>query len=294
MPLYVGRFAPSPTGDLHLGTLTAAVAGFIHARQSGGVWLLRVEDIDPPREVQGSGDRILRALEALGLEWDGEVHYQRSRLEAQLAVARELVARGAAYHCACSRRQITLSTGDTRYPGTCRDRSLPAGDTAIRLRVGGESVGFTDRIQGRVRRDIEASDGDFVIVRRDGLPAYHLAVVLDDAWQGVTDIVRGADLLDSTPLHIELQRTLGLPAPVYWHIPIITDEAGEKLSKSTGAAAIDPARPELAAAAALGLLGLAIPAELDGAPPSELWQFAMRRWRIDALAARPGPIAVAQ
>lgn len=293
MPPYVGRFAPSPTGDLHLGTLTAAVAGFIHARQSGGAWLVRIEDIDPPREVPGSANRILHALEALELEWDGDVHYQKTRLEAHLAVARELVAGHAAYHCDCSRRQIRLLTGDTRYPGTCRDRALPAGDTAIRLRVGKEPVAFTDGIQGRVTRDIEARDGDFVIVRRDGLAAYHLAVVLDDAWQGVTDIVRGADLLDSTPLHRCVQRTLGLQTPRYWHIPVITNATGEKLSKSAGAAALDASRPGRAAAGALALLGLEIPRELEGAPPRELWQFAVGHWRIDALAARPGPIAFA-
>ena len=293
MPRYVGRFAPSPTGDLHLGTLTAAAAGFIHARQSGGAWLVRIENIDPPREVPGSADRILRALEALELEWDGEVHYQKTRLEAHLAVARELVARNAAYHCDCSRRQIRLLTGDTRYPGTCRNRALLAGDTAIRLRIGKEPVAFADGIQGRVVRDIEARDGDFVIVRRDGLAAYHLAVVLDDAWQGVTDVVRGADLLDSTPLHLCVQRTLGLQTPNYWHIPVITDATGEKLSKSAGAAALDASRPGRAAAGALALLGLDVPRELEGSPPRELWQFAVAHWRIDTLAARPGPIAFA-
>jgi len=293
MSSYAGRFAPSPTGDLHLGTLTAAVAGFLHARQSGGAWLVRIEDIDPPREVPGSADRILRALEALDLEWDGEVLYQRTRVDAHLAIARELVARDAAYHCDCSRQQVRELTGGARYPGTCRSRSLAPGDTAIRLRLDAEPVAFADGIQGRIERDIEACDGDFVIFRRDGLPAYHLAVVLDDAWQGITDVVRGADLIASTPLHIALQQRLGLATPSYRHIPTITDASGQKLSKSSGAAAVDTTRPGRSATAALGLLGLDVPGELAGAPPWELWRFALERWRIDALAARPGPIAIA-
>ena len=287
---YVGRFAPSPTGRLHLGTLVAAVASYLHARQSAGEWLVRIEDIDPPREVAGAADAILDTLEALELEWDRGVRYQSARLDDYLDQARSLVARGAAYHCGCSRQQIRALTGGTRYPGTCRDRGLAAGDTAIRLRVDGGPVGFRDRVQGPVERDIEGADGDFVIVRRGGLPAYHLAVVLDDAGQGITDVVRGADLIDSTPLHLYLQRRLGLAAPRYWHIPLVTDGRGLKLSKSARAAAIDPKRPERAAARALSLLGLTPPAALAGAPPRELWDFAKDRFDILSLAGRPGAV----
>lgn len=289
---YVGRFAPSPTGQLHLGTLTAAVASYLHARQSKGTWLVRVENIDPPREVAGSASAILESLEALDLEWDGEVLYQSTRLTTHLEAAGKLVADEAAYYCDCSRQQIRSLTGSARYPGTCRQRSVPPGDAAIRLRVGDVPVAFTDGIQGEIERDIEACDGDFVIVRRDGLPAYHLAVVLDDAWQGVTDVVRGADLVDSTPLHIHLQRVLGLHTPRYWHIPLITDAAGQKLSKSAGAAAIDRKAPEQAAAAALALLGLTVPTELKGARPRVLWDWASDHWRLESLAARPGPIVL--
>lgn len=287
---YVGRFAPSPTGDLHLGTLTAAVVSYLHARKSRGRWLVRIDDIDPPREVPGSADSILRALEALELPWDGDVLYQSTRLDTHLSIARELVAAGAAYYCDCSRQQIRTLTGRSRYPGTCRDRRVAPGDAAIRMLTGPKPVGFEDGIRGPVSRSIEALDGDFVLVRRDGLPAYHLAVVLDDAWQGITDVVRGADLLDSTPLHIWLQHQLGLATPNYWHLPLITNPHGEKLSKSAGAAAIDAAEPRRTAAAVLGLLGIEIPGELEGANPAALWDWAGQHWDITDLTGRAGPI----
>jgi glutamyl-Q tRNA(Asp) synthetase len=269
---------------LHLGTLTAAVASYLHAKQANGSWLVRIEDIDPPREVPGSAESILRSLESLGLEWDGEVLYQSDRIDSYLAIARDLVADGRAFYCMCSRQDIRDATGGTRYPGTCRDKCLTPGDTAIRLRVDAEPIVFWDHLHGQVKTDIQATDGDFVIVRRDGLPAYHLAVVSDDAEQGVTNIVRGADLLDSTARHVFLQRCLGLPTPNYWHIPLITDASGEKLSKSTGATPIDRERPERAAAAALENLGLTVPANLAGAPPNTLWQWAEQCWRIEKLS----------
>lgn len=284
---YIGRFAPSPTGLLHLGTLTAAVASFLHARQMGGAWLVRIEDIDPPREIPGSAASILKSLEALDLEWDGDVLFQSARINHHLSRANELVAAGQAYYCGCSRQEIRALTGGTRYPGTCRHRALAAGDTAIRLRTDVGAVGFVDRLRGEIRRNIETLDGDFVIVRRDGLPAYHLAVVVDDAEQRITDVVRGADLQDSTPLHILLQRHLGLPTPDYWHIPLITDAAGEKLSKRTGATPVDTANPAQTAARVLALLGLDLPAELNGAPPRTMWHWAEQHWRIEALAERP-------
>lgn len=292
-PEYVGRFAPSPTGDLHLGSLAAAAASFLHARQAGGKWLVRIEDIDPPREVPGSSESILRALEALGLEWDGTVRRQRSRFPAFLAQADALFADGAAYYCSCSRQQISALSPDDRYPGTCRDRGLTAANAALRLRVPDGDTAFVDGLRGIVTRRIAESEGDFIIVRRDGLPAYHLAVVVDDADQGVTDIVRGADLLDSTPLHICLQRRLRLPTPRYWHIPLITNPAGEKLSKGTGAAAVDTARPSESVARILGLLGLETPHELGGASPRELWRWAERHWTIDRLGGDTRTITVA-
>jgi glutamyl-Q tRNA(Asp) synthetase len=283
---YVGRFAPSPTGSLHLGTLTAAVAGFLHARQRDGSWLVRIEDVDPPREVPGSAASILKSLEAMDLEWDGAVLFQSSRIDEYRARALELVTSGQAYYCSCSRQDIRALTGGSRYPGTCRRRQLTAGDTAIRLRTDVGAVEFVDRLQGGIQRDIDAADGDFVIVRRDGLPAYHLAVVVVDAEQQITDIVRGADLLDSTPLHILLQRRLAVPTPNYWHVPLITDSSGEKLSKRTGAPPIDTQNAAQTAAAVLRLLGLTLPADLEGARPKTLWHWAEQNWRIDSLVGR--------
>jgi glutamyl-Q tRNA(Asp) synthetase len=271
---------------LHLGTLTAAVASYLHARQANGSWLIRIEDIDPPREIAGSADSILKALTALELEWDGEVLYQSTRLRSYLECAADLVAAGQAYYCRCSRRDIRAKTGSAIYPGTCRSRSLPPGDAAIRLRTGSDPVRFVDGVQGAVERDIENSDGDFVLIRRDGLPAYHLAAVLDDADQKITDVVRGADLLASTPLHIYLQRCLGLPTPNYWHVPVIRDAAGEKLSKRAGARPIDLSQPAVAAAQALEYLGLRLPEDMRGAQPAALWQWAKPRWKIRDLTGK--------
>jgi glutamyl-Q tRNA(Asp) synthetase len=283
---YVGRFAPSPTGDLHAGTLCAAVASFLHARQAQGRWLVRIEDIDPPREVQGSASRILRTLEQLDLEWDGEVIYQSERLEAYREAADRLLTRGLAYYCRCSRAQIRQLTGGRRYPGTCRNRALGSGDAAVRLRVKPGNTTFRDRIQGELEYDVDATDGDFVIFRRDGLPAYHLAVVVDDAWQAVTDVVRGADLLSSTPLHIQLQTALGLASPRYSHIPVITSATGEKLSKSAGAAALNLRNAGFEATRALKTLGLTLPDDLRGARPATQWQWAIRNFSPENLSLR--------
>jgi len=209
--------------------------------------------------------------------------FQSTRIDAYLTQAQQLVSAGQAYYCSCSRQDIRALTGGTRYPGTCRNRSLAAGDTAIRLRTDVGAVRFVDRLQGEIQRPIETIDGDFVIVRRDGLPAYHLAVVVDDAEQEITDIVRGADLLDSTPLHILLQQRLGFATPAYWHIPLITDAAGEKLSKRSGAPPVGTANPAESAADVLKRLGLNLPAELNGARPKTLWQWAEQHWQIETL-----------
>jgi glutamyl-Q tRNA(Asp) synthetase len=289
---YVGRFAPSPTGNLHIGTLAAAAASYLHARQAGGLWLVRIEDIDPPREVAGSADGILRTLEALDLQWDRAVRYQRSRIDAYLAPARELFRQRAAFYCHCSRQQIRALSQGNRYPGTCRDKALGADDAALRLLVPDVETTFVDGLRGSIARRLSEAEGDFVIVRRDGLPAYHLAVVIDDADQGVTDVVRGVDLLECTPLHIYLQRQLGVPTPRYWHIPLLTNRAGEKLSKGTGAEAIDSRRPARSALRLLQLFGLNPPRELAEARPRELWQWAEHHWTIDQLAGHPGSITV--
>src|SRR5438128_2072886 len=241
--MYAGRFAPSPTGPLHLGSLIAALASWLDARAAGGQWLVRIEDLDRPRSVPGAADEILRALEGLGLHWDGEVVYQ-SRRDALYSAALDKL-RAHTYWCSCTRREIADSSlalatdGAHIYPGTCRSRKAPEG-RALRIRTDKEVIRFRDRLQGAQSQVLERDIGDFVLYRADGLFAYQLAVVVDDKAQGVTDVVRGADLLDSTPRQIHLQRLLGLPTPRYLHVPIAVDAAGEKLAKQTGAGAIAP------------------------------------------------------
>ncbi len=284
---YVGRFAPSPTGALHLGSLATAVASFLHARQARGEWLVRIEDIDPPREVAGAADGILRTLEQLELEWDRSILYQSSRLAAYDAAASKLLSDGSAFRCRCSRSEIRAANENesARYPGTCRDRHLAPGDAAVRVRVDPGRVTFDDGLQGRIESDLASTLGDYVVIRRDGLPAYHLAVVLDDAEQGVTTVVRGIDLLDSTAAHVHLQRVLGLTTPQYYHVPVVVNEQKQKLSKQTGAAAAD-AGDSRTAATVLELLGVPVPHDLAAERPGLLWQWALERWTIDSLRAK--------
>lgn len=227
---YIGRFAPTPSGHLHFGSLVAALASYLDARAVGGRWLLRMEDLDPPREEPGAQAAILKALESYGFEWDGEMVRQSERHDAYDQVINRLFSQGLAYACTCSRKQLEAYQGI--YPGLCRNAGHSTEDAAIRLRVPELEYHFTDRVQGEFRQHLGREVGDFVIRRRDGLYAYQLAVVLDDAWQGVTDIVRGADLLDSTPRQLYLQELLGLPQPRYLHVPLITQPDGHKLGKS--------------------------------------------------------------
>jgi glutamyl-Q tRNA(Asp) synthetase len=281
---YVGRFAPSPTGPLHLGSLATAVASFLHARQARGEWLVRIEDIDPPREAPGAADDILRTLEWLGLEWDRSVVYQSSRWTEYREAAELLLRNGLAFRCDCTRSALRSANeaAPGRYPGTCRTRGLTGSDTAIRVLVPEPSeISFADRLQGIHVNRLDLTTGDYIVMRRDGLPAYHLAVVLDDAADGVTSIVRGVDLLSSTAPHVHLQRTLGLPEPTYWHLPVVVNAEGVKLSKQTGAAPV--ARSAATAAEVLGLLGLVVPPELRAESPRTLWSWAQQEWRIDSL-----------
>lgn len=261
---YTGRFAPSPTGPLHFGSLVAAVASWCDARAASGRWLLRIEDLDAPREAPGAAQAILAALAGFGLAWDGDVMVQSARTEAYLEALARLGEY--TYPCACTRREIADSAlagpyGAAVYPGTCR-RGLAPGRAArtVRIRVDDETVAFDDLVQGRVVQQLATDVGDFVLLRGDGIIAYQLAVVVDDAAQGVTHVVRGADLLDSTPRQICLQRRLGLPEPVYLHVPVATNAAGEKLSKQTLATAVDAADPVPALRAALAFLGQPAPA----------------------------------
>jgi glutamyl-Q tRNA(Asp) synthetase len=271
-----GRFAPSPSGPLHFGSLVAALASWLDARAAGSRWLVRIEDLDTPRVKHGAADEILRALDRLGLYWDGEVIFQSARAalyERALARLRD------SYLCGCSRQEIadsavSLATdGAQVYPGTCR-AGMPAGKTgrALRVRVAG-TVSFDDRVQGPVMQDLAREVGDFVLRRGDGQFAYQLAVVVDDADQGVTDVVRGADLLESTPRQIYLQRLLGLPTPRYLHVPIALDAQGAKLSKQTDARGIDPD-------------GLQRALRFLGQPPSSTLDAALRLWDPALIPAR--------
>lgn len=278
---YIGRFAPSPTGPLHIGSLLTAVASFLHARQAGGEWLVRIEDIDPPREVPGAATTILKTLEQLGLTWDRHVLYQSTRFDAYRSIAERLLADSLSYRCSCTRAELGQLTKSLQspapYPGLCRDKRAHVRATAVRVRADCPPIRFTDGLQGDLEYAIKSTSGDYVIFRRDGLPAYHLAVVLDDAGQGVSHVVRGADLLDSTPVHIHLQRTLGLLTPDYMHLPIVVNAAGQKLSKRTGATAVDPGATGLVQTV-LDYLGLNVPNELRGASPRDIWPWAIAHW----------------
>ena len=275
---YRGRFAPSPTGDLHFGSLVAAVASFLEARRNHGKWLIRIEDIDPPREVAGSAERILRDLERLGLTSDEPVLYQSSRMAIYEETTEALINNGSAFWCGCSRSDLPPSG---IYPGTCRN-GLPAGRTprAVRLRVDDEPVVFEDRLQGTVSEHLAETVGDFVIRRADGLPAYQLAVTLDDAYQEITHIVRGADLLESTPRQVFLQRQLGLPSPEYAHVPVAVESDGKKLSKRDNSDPIQKLEPHQVVVAALRFLGLDPPglSSLD-----DTWTWAIQNWNMENL-----------
>lgn len=285
---YVGRFAPSPSGPLHFGSLLAAAASFLQARAAGGRWLLRIEDIDPPREHPGADRLILKALETYGFAWDGDVIRQSASHEAHRAAVAALEQRALAYRCGCSRRALAGAARGPLgpiYPGTCR-RGSDAGEGAIRVRTHDAPLCFADGLQGRLCQQLESESGDFVVLRRDGLFAYHLAVVVDDALQGVTEIVRGIDLLDSTPRQIHLQRLLDYPTPAYLHIPVAVNEDGQKLSKMTGAPALPLGEPRPTLLRALAALGLPVHGALRAAGLEDIWCWAVRRWEPRRLAGR--------
>lgn len=285
---YVGRFAPSPTGPLHFGSLVAAVASYLQARSNNGRWLLRIEDIDPPREQAGAAEQIIEALTRYGFDWDGDVIYQSHTLSHHEQAVASLIDRGHAYRCRCSRKDLAnASKGPLGiiYPGTCRHGCEP-GDAAIRVRTGDSEIAFLDGLQGRIVQRLESESGDFVIRRRDGLIAYHLAVVVDDEIQGVTEIVRGIDLMDSTPRQIWLQRLLRYRSPNYLHIPVITHADGDKLSKLTGAPGIPIDNVEKTLIAALAALRQEPPDEILEMPLSDIWNWAQNHWQIGKLTGR--------
>ncbi len=287
-PGYVGRFAPSPTGPLHFGSLLSAAASYLQAKAARGRWLVRMEDIDPPREPPGADTEILRALEHYGFAWDGPVLYQSREAARHRALVESLIARGEAYRCGCSRRALAGARRGPLgpiYPGTCRNGTR-ARRTAIRVRTNDAPIAFDDRLQGRQTQRLESESGDFVILRRDGLIAYQLAVVADDAAQGVTEVVRGVDLLDSTPRQLHLQRLLGLPTPAYAHFPLAVNARGEKLGKSTGAPAVSLGDPRPVLLDVLGALGQPAPADLGAASLASIWAFAIEHWEPGTLAGR--------
>lgn len=272
---YVGRFAPTPSGPLHFGSLVTALASWLDARHHGGRWLLRVDDLDPPRQQSGAVDTQLHQLDLFGLHWDGPVRYQSRRQQAYQAAVTDLVDQGLAFYCTLSRKQ--LAALEHIHPGPVV--AQPAGpDRAVRLAVAtGERV-FEDRLQGRIAADLQHEGGAFVIRRRDGLFAYQLACALDDADDGITEVVRGGDLLASTLRQLWVLECLKAPAPRYAHLPVVMDPAGGKMSKSAGAAALDANHPEPFLFAALGYVGLAPHADLRRAPVAAQLDWALQYW----------------
>ena len=301
---YIGRFAPSPTGSLHFGSLLAALASFLDARSNQGRWLVRMEDLDPPREIAGAADQILRTLEAFGLYWDGSVRYQSQHLDQYHQVTQQLLDRQQAYPCDCSRQQLAQRNAKV-YDGFCRPESLAATldsaltrpldqqlpelqrPSAIRVKVPNLDLGFEDAIQGHVQQQLRTEVGDFVIRRKDGLYAYQLAVVIDDAEQQISHVVRGYDLLDSTPRQIHLQQLLRLATPAYAHIPILVNRLGQKLSKQTFASAINPKKTEHSIFQALALLGQRPPENLRAASTHEMLNWGINHWQRAKIPRQP-------
>jgi glutamyl-Q tRNA(Asp) synthetase len=288
MSNYRGRFAPSPTGSLHFGSLVAAVGSYLDAKHHQGKWLVRIEDLDTPRTVKGAADEILSTLQAYGLHWDEDIIYQSQRTAAYAEAFQRLKKIGAVYPCACSRKEIAdsaLQRGDELvYPGTCRN-GIAQNKTARawRVRVNDTSIEFTDRIQMNITQNLATEVGDFVVRRADGLFAYQLAVVVDDADQGITDVVRGADLLYSTPRQIYLQRLLGLPTPANMHLPVAVNAQGEKLSKQTLAQPVEKNTAASTLFDALVFLRQQPPAELRLNTTEQILAWAIANWHPDSL-----------
>ena len=284
---YVGRFAPSPTGELHFGALVAAVASYADAKRHNGAWLLRIDDVDQPRSVDGSSESIIAALEAFGFNWDGPIRRQSERQHHYQDAITDLRKRSLAYPCRCSRRRIRKTAPQgvegLVYPGTCRNwRGTGEEQTAIRLITTDTQVTAPDRIAGDITQNLESDIGDFVIFRADGIAAYQLAVVVDDFLDNVTHVVRGADLALSTPRQVYLQNRLHYPTPRYAHVPLVRDRDGAKISKSDGAYPLNPAKPLSALKAAWRFLRQ-IPMPEPVQDPELFWTHAAKTWCIDLL-----------
>ncbi len=286
---YKGRFAPSPTGPLHFGSLVAAVASYLQARSRDGQWFLRIEDIDPLREPAGASEQIIRTLQDFGFEWDGELIFQSQRSEHYLAALASLQDQHWTYPCSCSRKQIadhsTSGPYGPIYPGSCRLGPLDATrPCALRLRVTDDEIQFHDAVYGAQQSVLSKDLGDFVLQRADGLFAYQLAVVVDDSLQGITEVVRGSDLLDNTARQIHLHHCLGLSTPDYVHLPLVLNEAGQKLSKQTFAPALDSDARQRLLVAALAFLGQPVPDELASLPLAQIWDHAIHHWSLAAVS----------
>lgn len=287
--MYIGRFAPSPTGLLHIGSLLTALASYADARANGGRWLVRMEDLDPPREMVGAADHILRTLAAFGFEWDGEVAYQSRRHHLYEAALGRLKNAGLVYPCYCSRKDwqaaATIGADGFVYNSRCREAALrpdPQGKQAAwRIITPEADIGFSDGIVGRYTQNLRRDIGDFVLLRADGFWAYQLAVVVDDAEQGITHVVRGQDLLVSTPRQIYLQQCLDLPTPHYAHLPLLVNESGQKWSKQTLAPALDAARAETLLRQVMACLNLPPAPEVD--KPQDLLAWAVQHWQPAAI-----------
>jgi len=289
-----GRFAPSPTGSLHAGSLLAAVGSYLDARTAGARWLVRIEDLDTARVIPGCEAQMLRTLEAYGFEWDGDVVRQSDRRDAYRDALARLADAGRTFRCSCSRKDLAGEGGDGSqgYPGTCRDGPARPGPTAARFRVSDRPLSFDDLFLGSQTFDTRAL-GDCVVQRRDGIPSYQLAVVVDDAWQNVTRVVRGADLVASTPWQIELQQALGLPRPIYGHLPLLTEAGGQKLSKSLRSLPIPSTEGTSTRSAFSSVTGTLISTltHLSQTPPpglahssiKEVWKWALAHWNPQAL-----------
>nr|WP_321380933.1 tRNA glutamyl-Q(34) synthetase GluQRS [uncultured Vibrio sp.] len=279
MTSYVGRFAPSPSGPLHFGSLVAALGSYFQAKANHGIWLVRIEDLDPPREMPGATQAILQALQAYQLHWDGEVVYQSQRHHLYQAQIDTWLENGDAYYCQCTRKQIKQHGGF--YPGTCRDKNLKEG--AIRLKMTKPIASFFDLKHGTIQIPEQLVNEDFIIKRRDGLFAYNLAVVLDDIDQGVTEVVRGADLIEPTGRQISLYQILGQPEVSYLHLPLAIDNNGNKLSKQNHATAIDIDNPKPALLKAMTFLGFDIPEEIRASDIANILRWGCENWQLEQL-----------
>jgi glutamyl-Q tRNA(Asp) synthetase len=292
---YRGRFAPSPTGPLHFGSLIAAAGSYLEARSRGGEWLVRMEDLDTPRVMPGAANQILETLRGFGFDWDGPVARQSARTEAYHAALHRLRGAGRVYPCSCSRREIADSAvhgiDGPVYPGTCAQGLRDARRArALRVRTDAQPIGFTDAVQGEIVQSLARDTGDFLVYRADRVFAYQLAVVVDDAEQGITDVVRGSDLLLSTPRQIHLQRLLELPTPRYLHLPVAVNPQGQKLSKQTLAAAVEEDATVPTLFAALDFLGQSPAPSMRHLPLREFWRAACADWdpaRIPRVRERP-------